>query len=53
MYTFDGMPWISYLEYDQVTGQKELKKNTPSHIRKQYEEYQILLKRCQTKNQNN
>lgn len=48
--TFEQAQWIEYLEIDEKTGERKLKKETPEEIKKMYEEY---LKQLEKKKQMN
>lgn len=48
--TFEQAKWIEYLEIDETTGNRKLKKETPKEIKKMYEEY---LKELEKKKQIN
>lgn len=48
--TFEQAQWIEYLEIDEKTGKRKLKKGTPKEIKKMYEEY---LKELEKKKQVN
>lgn len=37
--TFEQAQWIEYIEIDEKTGKRKLKKGTPKEIRKMYKEY--------------
>lgn len=48
--TFEQAQWVEYLEIDEKTGERKLKKETPEEIKKMYEEY---LKQLEKKKQMN
>jgi len=48
--TFEQAQWIEYLEIDEKTGERKLKKETQEEIKKMYEEY---LKQLEKKKQMN
>lgn len=48
--TFEQAQWIEYLEIDEKTGERKLKKEVPVEIKKMYEEY---LKQLEKKKQVN
>ena len=48
--TFEQAQWIEYLEIDEKTGERKLKKETPEEIKKMYEEY---LRQLEKKKQMN
>ena len=39
--TFEQAPWVEYLEIDEKTGERRLRKDTPKDIRIAYEKYLV------------
>lgn len=50
METLEQKPWIKYLEINEKTGERILKKDTPKEIKKAYELYLKGIKKIKSKN---
>ena len=50
MYTKEQMPWIEYLEIDETTLERKLRKDAPKEIKEAYQKYLEEIEEYKKKN---